>query len=61
MKKYNNLEGDRKTIKLLLMLLATIIIVLLVGYAWARYVTLLQGSSNEQVAKWSFKVSDGKS
>ena len=41
-------------------LVITVIAVVIVTVAWARYITKNQGETAAQVAKWSFKLVDGK-
>lgn len=63
MKKDKNMETIKESklkINALVAILAlTIVISSICLFAWAKYKSSLEGSTNSQIAQWSFKVRDG--
>ena len=51
----NESKNSRK-IKLIIIIVMIIAIIGLIGYAFARYITRLNGTTTADIAKWSFKV-----
>ena len=45
--------------KVLMFFVIFIVLVLIVGFAYARYITIKNGEANAQVAKWRFELKDG--
>lgn len=47
-------KNGNKTIKLIIISILIIVLISLIGFAYARYRTMLNGSTSAEVAKWSF-------
>ena len=53
----NENKKSRK-IKLIIIIIMIIAIIGLIGYAFARYITKLNGQITAQVANWTLKIND---
>lgn len=47
---------ENKTIKFIIISILIITVISLIGFAFARYITRLNGGATADIAKWSFKV-----
>lgn len=50
-----------KSIKILIILAATILITIFIGYGYSKYVTSIKGETKAQIASWNFKVNGSSS
>lgn len=57
----SNEKKKGRLLKYAILLCILAVIIALVGYAWARYVSSQNGTATAQIAKWSFnsKIFDG--
>lgn len=54
-------KKEKKTIKLIIISVLIILVISLIGVAFARYVTKLNGSTQAPIAQWNFNVTAGSS
>ena len=52
---------ENKTIKFIIIAVLIIAVISLIGVAFARYITRLNGNTQVQIAQWSFNVTAGSS
>lgn len=50
-----------KSIKILIILAATILITIFIGYGYSKYVTSIKGETKAQIASWNFKITEKSS
>lgn len=54
-------KKEKKTIKFIIISVLIILVISLIGVAFARYVTELNGSTQAPIAQWNFNVTAGSS
>ena len=54
-------KKENKTIKFIVISILIIAVISLIGFAFARYITRLNGNTQVQIAQWSFNVTAGSS
>lgn len=55
-----NNEKKKSMLKIITIFLILVVIIGFAGFAFARYVTMLNGRTSVDIAKWSFKVTYGE-
>ena len=60
----NEIENSKKkssSLKSVFWVIALVAVLSLIGFAFARYITQLNGNTEAQIARWDFKVTAGSS